>query len=71
MFLNLVHKIYVLSPERNDPNAPINRPAPATTPIMLVEGGAFKFTNVLMKQMDRLQATFTQSDIVNLELQFN
>ena len=70
MFLNLVHKIYVLSPERKDSIGPINRPAPATTSIMLVEGGAFKFTNVLMEQMDRLQATFTQIDIDNLELKF-
>ena len=36
----------------------------------IAEGGAFRFTNVLIEQMDRLRATFTQSDIDDLESQF-
>jgi hypothetical protein len=54
LFLHLVHKIYVVLPERNDSNGPINRLDPATTPVTLVEGGAFRFMSALIKQMDCL-----------------
>jgi hypothetical protein len=40
--------------ERNDSNGQINRPAPATTPVTLAEGGAFRFMSALIQQMDCL-----------------
>lgn len=70
LFLHLVHRIYVLEPQRNENNTARVGSCPAAMPFLLAEAGAFMFSSIIMEQRDCLAISFTEKEIDSIEVQF-
>lgn len=70
LFLNLVHRIHCLSPERNEQNGPVTRPPPYSMPHAIAEGGSRAFLALVEEQKDRLRTTASEEWIHELEQSF-
>jgi hypothetical protein len=71
LFVELVHGLFVLCPERDICNSSLCRTPPPIMPYAVVKIGSFHLSKLVIEQKERLHASFNESKMREIEIQYS